>query len=94
MKPGTPQLTTLTYQGTTVGLGPDIDETIEQARKGDPRAWGDLYGQAGALVAAQLPFPEPLASVIAGRLAALNVALASSDGRRAVRRGGACSRGP
>ncbi len=58
-----------------VALGPGIAETIERAIAGDGFAWGELYGQAGALISAGNPLPEPLASVIAARLAALSQAL-------------------
>lgn len=72
---GAPTSHTLIVGDTLVSLAPDIEQTIEDALAGDERAWGRLYGQAGALIQARRPLPEPLASLLAARLAALSLAL-------------------
>lgn len=63
-----------------IALPADVADMIEAAKAGDTRALGRLYGMAGALVRVSAEVPEPLAGLIAARLAALCNAL-TAEGR-------------
>jgi len=61
-------------------LPADVEQMIKAAMDGDTRALGRLYGMTGAFLRGpSRAVPEPLASLVAGRLAALADALVKKD---------------
>jgi hypothetical protein len=64
---------------TEVVVFPATAKLIEAAEDGDYHALGTLYGQAGALLAADGPLPEPLLSFMQARLFAIQRCLQKRD---------------
>lgn len=71
-----------------LALAPDFDALVRAAEGGDARAWGRLYGMAGAfLTGPSHALPAELADVLAPRLMSLSRVLMTppkGDVRRAI----------